>query len=94
MRLPLPLCAWYSELRAATVAVRRLGQDPVAACGWLRAACSALPLCQRVPDSLALLLAYLVATGNGDDCRLALDAIALVARADPAQVGRHLVGMG
>ncbi|XP_048826033.1 focadhesin [Brienomyrus brachyistius] len=86
MRLPLPLCAWYSELLATTMVVRRLGHDPVAACGWLRAACSALPLCRRVPDSLALLLAYLVATGNGDDCRLALDAVALAAQADPAQV--------
>uniref|UniRef100_A0A8C9SVB1 Focadhesin n=1 Tax=Scleropages formosus TaxID=113540 RepID=A0A8C9SVB1_SCLFO len=70
----------------ATLVLRCLSRDPAAARDWLHAACSVLPLNQRVPDHFVLLLAYLVIVSHGDDCRLALDTTALVAQADPSQV--------
>ncbi|KAG7462013.1 hypothetical protein MATL_G00197400 [Megalops atlanticus] len=86
VRLALPLSAWYSELLVATHALRRVSRDPRAACEWLHGVRSALPLGDRVPDHLPLILAHLIVTGQGDACRLALSTTALVAEADPARV--------
>uniref|UniRef100_A0A8C9TBF0 Focadhesin n=1 Tax=Scleropages formosus TaxID=113540 RepID=A0A8C9TBF0_SCLFO len=86
VRLTLPLSSWYCEVLVATLVLRCLSRDPAAARDWLHAACSVLPLNQRVPDHFVLLLAYLVIVSHGDDCRLALDTTALVAQADPSQV--------
>ncbi|KAL4641587.1 focadhesin [Arapaima gigas] len=86
VRLSLPLSSWYNEVLVATLVLRRLSCDPAAACDWLHAACSSLPLNQRVPDHFVLLLGHVVTTSHGNECRLALDTTALVAQADPSQV--------
>ncbi|KAG5845485.1 hypothetical protein ANANG_G00139630 [Anguilla anguilla] len=77
---------WYSELLVATHTLRRVSRDPASARDWLISVQSALPLSDRVPDHLTLILGHLILTGQGEVCRLALSTAALLAEADPAQV--------
>ncbi|KAJ8382321.1 hypothetical protein SKAU_G00030990 [Synaphobranchus kaupii] len=86
VQLALPLSPWYSELLVATHTLRRVSRDLASARDWLLSARSALPLSERVPDHLTLILSHLILTSQGDVCRLALSTGALLAEADPAQV--------
>ncbi|XP_064200022.1 focadhesin [Anguilla rostrata] len=86
VQLALPLSPWYSELLVATHTLRRVSRDPASARDWLISVQSALPLSDRVPDHLTLILGHLILTGQGEVCRLALSTAALLAEADPAQV--------
>ncbi|XP_061106929.1 focadhesin [Conger conger] len=86
VQLALPLSSWYSELLVATHTLRRVSRDPASARDWLLSAQSALPLSDRVPDHLTLILGHLILSGQGDVCRLALSTAGLLAQADPAQV--------
>ncbi|KAI1888309.1 hypothetical protein AGOR_G00183690, partial [Albula goreensis] len=86
VQLALPLSSWYSELLVATHTLRRVTRDPTWACEWLYSIRSTLPLSERVPDHLALILAHLILTGQAHVCRLALSTAALMAQSDPAQV--------
>uniref|UniRef100_A0AAY5E9J2 DUF3730 domain-containing protein n=1 Tax=Electrophorus electricus TaxID=8005 RepID=A0AAY5E9J2_ELEEL len=53
---------------------------------WLHSVRSVLPSCERLPDTLLLLVSHLIASSDGDLCRLALNTAAGLAEADPAQV--------
>lgn len=85
-QLTLPLSIWYSELQVATSVLRQVSADPAAATDWLYSVQSALPLCERVPDALPLLLTHLILSSEGELCSLALDTAAGIAEADPTQV--------
>lgn len=85
-QLILPLSTWYSELQVATSVLRQVSADPTAATEWLYSVQSALPLCERVPDTIPLLVTHLILSSEGELCRLALDTAAGIAEADPAQV--------
>ncbi|XP_060730282.1 focadhesin [Tachysurus vachellii] len=85
-QLILPLSTWYSELQVATSVLRQVSADPTAATEWLYSVQSALPLCERVPDAIPLLVTHLILSSEGELCRLALDTAAGIAEADPAQV--------
>ncbi|KAF7706258.1 hypothetical protein HF521_019512 [Silurus meridionalis] len=85
-QLTLPLSTWYSELQVATSVLCRVSSDPAAATDWLYSVQSILPLCERVPDALPLLVTHLILSSDGDLCRLALDTAAGIAEADPTQV--------
>lgn len=64
----------------------RVSADPTSATDWLYSVQSTLPLCERVPDALPLLVTHLILSSEGDLCKLALDTAAGIAAADPAQV--------
>lgn len=85
-QLTLPLSTWYSELQVATSVLRQVSAVPSAAMDWLYSIQSTLPLCERVPDALPLLVTHLILWSEGDLCRLALDTVAGITEADPAQV--------
>ncbi|MCJ8731689.1 hypothetical protein PDJAM_G00202250 [Pangasius djambal] len=85
-QLTLPLSTWYSELQVATSVLRQVSADPMAATDWLYSVQSTLPLCERVPDAVLLLVTHLILSSEGDVCRLAMDTAAGIAEADPAQV--------
>ncbi|KAF4089364.1 hypothetical protein AMELA_G00065400 [Ameiurus melas] len=85
-QLTLPLSTWYSELQVASSVLRQVSADSTAATDWLYSVQSTLPLCERVPDALPLLLTHLILSSEGDLCRLALDTAAGIAEADPTQV--------
>uniref|UniRef100_A0A4W4GES2 DUF3730 domain-containing protein n=1 Tax=Electrophorus electricus TaxID=8005 RepID=A0A4W4GES2_ELEEL len=86
MQLALPLSPWYSELQAASAVLHRLSAHPTASAEWLHSVRSVLPSCERLPDTLLLLVSHLIASSDGDLCRLALNTAAGLAEADPAQV--------
>uniref|UniRef100_A0AAR2ITI3 DUF3730 domain-containing protein n=1 Tax=Pygocentrus nattereri TaxID=42514 RepID=A0AAR2ITI3_PYGNA len=85
-QLTLPLSTWYSELQVATSILHQVSADPMASVEWLYSVQSTLPLCERVPDALPLLITHFIISSEGDLCRLALDTVAAIAEADPAQV--------
>ncbi|KAK1796967.1 hypothetical protein P4O66_008362 [Electrophorus voltai] len=85
-QLALPLSPWYSELQAASAVLHRLSAHPTASAEWLHSVRSVLPSCERLPDTLPLLVSHLIASSDGDLCRLALNTAAGLAEADPAQV--------
>uniref|UniRef100_A0A3P9A7H9 DUF3730 domain-containing protein n=1 Tax=Esox lucius TaxID=8010 RepID=A0A3P9A7H9_ESOLU len=85
-QLALPLSPWSGEVLVTAQVLRRVTGDPVAASEWLVAVTLAVPLCQRVPSPVTLVVAHLLVTGQTDVCRLALKAAAAIAQADPAQV--------
>lgn len=85
-QLILPLSTWYNELQVANSVLRQVSADPTTALDWLYSVQSVLPLCERVPDALSLLVTHLIISSEGDLCRLALDTAAGIAEADPAQV--------
>uniref|UniRef100_A0A4W4GAP8 DUF3730 domain-containing protein n=1 Tax=Electrophorus electricus TaxID=8005 RepID=A0A4W4GAP8_ELEEL len=85
-QLALPLSPWYSELQAASAVLHRLSAHPTASAEWLHSVRSVLPSCERLPDTLLLLVSHLIASSDGDLCRLALNTAAGLAEADPAQV--------
>ncbi|XP_031440497.1 focadhesin [Clupea harengus] len=82
----LPLSVWHSELAVACRTLRRISGVAEATVEWLHSVGSALPLSERVPDTLPLLLTHAIVCHHGDVCRLALETVATLARADPTQV--------
>uniref|UniRef100_A0AAR2K2A9 DUF3730 domain-containing protein n=1 Tax=Pygocentrus nattereri TaxID=42514 RepID=A0AAR2K2A9_PYGNA len=89
----LPICrevstmCEFGELQVATSILHQVSADPMASVEWLYSVQSTLPLCERVPDALPLLITHFIISSEGDLCRLALDTVAAIAEADPAQVG-------
>ncbi|GAA6230680.1 focadhesin [Lates japonicus] len=84
--LTLPLSSWYSELSVALSILRKVEDDPTLAADWLLSVRSAVSSGQRLPCSLALIVTYLIITGQEDVCQLALNASQAFAAADPCQV--------
>nr|XP_033465601.1 focadhesin [Epinephelus lanceolatus] len=84
--LALPLSSWYSELSVALSTLRKVADDPAAAADWLLSISSALSSSQSQICSLALIVTYLIITGQEDVCQLALNASQAIAAADPCQV--------
>uniref|UniRef100_A0AAR2JEK1 DUF3730 domain-containing protein n=1 Tax=Pygocentrus nattereri TaxID=42514 RepID=A0AAR2JEK1_PYGNA len=88
----LPICrevstmCEFGELQVATSILHQVSADPMASVEWLYSVQSTLPLCERVPDALPLLITHFIISSEGDLCRLALDTVAAIAEADPAQV--------
>lgn len=92
-QLTLPLSTWYSELQVASSVLQQICADPAAAVDWLYSVQSALPLCERVPDALLLLLTHLILSSEGDLCMLALNTAAGVAESDPTQVEPQILSL-
>ena len=88
----LPLSVWHSELAVACRTLRRISGVAEATVEWLHSVGSALPLSERVPDTLPLLLTHAIVCHHGDVCRLALETVATLARADPTQVEQGMLG--
>lgn len=84
--LSLPLSSWYSELAASLCVLHKVADNPASAGDWLLSVRSALSSGQRLPCSLALVVAYLIITGQDDVCQLALSTSQAFAAADPCQV--------
>lgn len=66
--------------------LRKVADDPAAAADWLLSVSSALSSSQSQIRSLALIVTYLIITGQEDVCQLALNASQAIAAADPCQV--------
>nr|XP_015200548.1 PREDICTED: focadhesin [Lepisosteus oculatus] len=86
IKLPFPICSWYSTLLITTDALHRLNEDQSAACKWLFSVHSALPLNESIPEHVPLLLSYLIVREEGEGLEVALRTVAELAKADPSQV--------
>ncbi|MBN3321520.1 FOCAD protein, partial [Atractosteus spatula] len=86
IRLPFPICSWYSTLLITTDTLHRLNEDQSAACKWLFSVHSALPLNESIPEHVPLLLSYLIVREEGEGLKVALRTVTELAKADPSQV--------
>ncbi|XP_062371903.1 focadhesin [Sardina pilchardus] len=82
----LPLSVWQSELAVACGTLRRTCGVAAATLEWLHCVGSSLRVCERVPDTLPLLITRAILCYHGDVCRVAMDTAASLAHADPTQV--------
>uniref|UniRef100_A0A8C4SN13 Focadhesin n=1 Tax=Erpetoichthys calabaricus TaxID=27687 RepID=A0A8C4SN13_ERPCA len=81
---------WYNVIFVTWNILNRLSQDQEAACLWLHAVQSTLPLNEKVPEYITILVAYLIVREDGECFKVALKTVSEMAKADPSQ-GPYLV---
>ncbi|KAG2466444.1 FOCAD protein, partial [Polypterus senegalus] len=84
------MTTWYNVIFVTWNILNILSQNQEAACLWLRAVQSTLPLNEKVPEYITVLVAYLIVREDGECLKVALKTVSEMAEADPSQ-GPYLV---
>lgn len=84
-RLTSPVSSMYGSVFTTWRVLEVIGEES-AACDWLAAVESLLPVITVVPTHVFLLLAYLLVEDTGQNLQQILKVTTKLAQADPAQV--------
>ncbi|XP_064410837.1 focadhesin isoform X2 [Latimeria chalumnae] len=84
-KLMFPVTSWYSTVFTTWELVDSFKEES-AACDWLSSIKSLLPLSNKVPEHVTLLVAYIIVKEDGECLHRALNAATELAQADSAQV--------
>ncbi|XP_059498906.1 focadhesin isoform X2 [Stegostoma tigrinum] len=90
--LVFPITSWYKTIFATWKLLDNFSMDVSAASVWLSSIKSTLALNDKVPEHIALVIAYVILKEDGEPLRFALDTAKDLAKADAFQVP-HLISV-